>query len=204
VTLPKVSIVNYGLGNLRSAKKGLEKSGAEVLITDDPKQLSKSDAIVLPGVGAFAPAVKNLFPLSNVVKQSVADGKPLLGICLGLQLLFTRSSEGESIEGLNLIAGDVVKLPDSVKTPQMGWNTIEIVKPHPLFEGVPNFSYVYFVHSYVPQPLEQDVILAITEYGVKFPSVVAKQNIFATQFHPEKSSKTGAMILKNFVRIVKR
>jgi glutamine amidotransferase len=204
VKLPKVAIVNYGLGNLRSAKRGFEKSGAEVLITDDPKQLSKSDAIVLPGVGAFAPAAKNLIPLSDVVKQSVADGRPLLGICLGLQLLFTRSSEGESIEGLNLIAGDVVKLPESVKIPQMGWNTIEIVKPNLLFEGVPNFAYVYFVHSYVPKPLDKSVILTRTEYGVKFPSAIAKNNIFATQFHPEKSSKTGAMILKNFVKIVKR
>jgi len=203
--LPQVSVVNYGVGNLRSVKKGLEKSGAKVLITDDPKDLNKSDAIVLPGVGAFAAAVKNLAPLSDVVKQSVTDGKPLFGICLGLQLLFTRSEEGgSSTRGLDLISGDIVKLPANVKTPQMGWNTIKIVKSHPLLEGVPNPSYVYFVHTYVSQPLEPDVILATTEYGVKFPSVIVKKNLLATQFHPEKSSKTGEIILKNFVRIVKR
>jgi len=196
--------VNYGVGNLRSVKRGLEKSGAKVLITHNPRDLGKSDAIVLPGVGAFAAAVKNLSPLSSVVTQSVEDGKPLFGICLGLQLLFTRSSEGGSIDGLDLISGDIVKLPDSMKIPQMGWNTVDIVHHHPLLEGVQNHSYAYFVHTYLPKPSERKVIVANTEYGVKFPSVIAKQNLFATQFHPEKSSKTGLTILKNFVRIVKR
>lgn len=202
--MPQVSVVNYGVGNLRSVKRGLEKSGAKVLITHNPKDLSKSDAIVLPGVGAFAAAVKNSAPLSGVVKQSVEDGKPLFGICLGLQLLFTRSGEGRSTDGLDLISGDIVKLPDSVKNPQMGWNTVDIVKSHPLLEGVQNPSYAYFVHTYVPQPSERNVIVATTEYGVKFPSVIAKQNLFATQFHPEKSGKTGLTILRNFVKIVKR
>jgi len=196
--------VNYGVGNLRSVKKGIEKSGAKVLVTRNPKNLIESDAIVLPGVGAFAEAVKNLSPLSGVVTQSVEDGKPLFGICLGLQLLFTRSYEGGPTDGLNLISGDIVKLPDGVKIPQMGWNTIEIVRPHPLLEDVRNDSYFYFVHSYFAQPLEQDAIVATTEYGAKFPSVVAKQNLFATQFHPEKSGKTGLVILRNFVKIVKR
>ena len=202
--MPQVSVVNYGVGNLRSVKRGLEKSGAKILITHNPKDLSESDAIVLPGVGAFAAAVKNLAPLSGVVKQSVENGKPLFGICLGLQLLFTRSSEGGSTDGLDLISGDIIKLPDSVKNPQMGWNTVDIVQSHPLLEGVQNHSYAYFVHTYVPQPSEQKVIVATTEYGVRFPSVIAKQNLFATQFHPEKSGKTGLTILKNFVRIVKR
>ena len=202
--MPQVSVVNYGVGNLRSVKRGLEKSGAKVLITRNPKDLSESDAIVLPGVGAFVAAIKNLASLSGVVKQSVEDGKPLFGICLGLQLLFTRSCEGGSTDGRDLISGDIVKLPDSVKTPQMGWNTIDIVQSHPLLEGVQNNSYAYFVHTYVPQPSEQKVIVATTEYGVRFPSVIAKQNLFATQFHPEKSGKTGLTILKNFVEIVKR
>jgi glutamine amidotransferase len=196
--------VNYGVGNLRSVKRGIEKSGAKVLITRNPKDLIESDAIVLPGVGAFAAAVKNLSPLSGVVKQSVEDGKPLFGICLGLQLLFSRSSEGGSIDGLDLISGDIVKLPGWVKLPQMGWNTIDIVRSHPLLEGVQNHSYVYFVHTYIPQPSERKVIVATTEYGVKFPSVIAKQNLFATQFHPEKSGKTGLVMLRNFVKIVKR
>jgi len=196
--------VNYGVGNLRSIKKGLEKSGADVEITHSPTSLRGSDAIVLPGVGAFAPAVRNMAPIADVVAEAMKDGKPIFGVCLGLQLLFTRSSEGGSVKGLDFISGEVVKLPENVKIPQMGWNTLHIVKSHPLLEEVKDGSYVYFVHSYYPQPTEPDVIVATTEYGVKFPSMVAKKNLFATQFHPEKSSKTGLTILKNFVRIVKR
>jgi glutamine amidotransferase len=199
-----VAVVNYGVGNLRSIKRGLEKSGTQVQITHNIKELCRSDAIVLPGVGAFAPAVKNLVPVTDVVKEAMENGKPILGVCLGLQLLFTRSSEGGSIRGLDFISGNIVKLPDNVKIPQMGWNTIDFAKPHPLLEGVKDHSYVYFVHSYYPQPSDPEVIVATTEYGVKFPSMVAKNNLFATQFHPEKSSKTGLTILKNFVKIVKR
>ena len=196
--------MNYGVGNLRSIRKGLEKSGAQVQVTHSPNDLRSADAIVLPGVGAFAPAVKNMEPIADVVAEAMNDGKPILGVCLGLQLLFTRSNEGGSVRGLDFISGDVVKLPDSVKTPQMGWNTIEFSKSHPLLEGVKDQSYVYFVHSYYPQPTDPDVIVATAEYGVRFPSMVAKKNLFATQFHPEKSSKTGLIMLKNFVRIVKR
>jgi len=199
-----VAVVNYGVGNLRSIRKGLEKSGAQVKVTHNPNDLRSADAIVLPGVGAFAPAVKNMAPIADVVAEAMNDGKPILGVCLGLQLLFTRSSEGGSVKGLDLISGDVVKLPESVKTPQMGWNTIDFAKFHPLLDGVKDHSYVYFVHSYYPQPTDPDVIVTTTEYGVSFASMVAKKNLFATQFHPEKSSKTGLMMLKNFVRIVKR
>jgi glutamine amidotransferase len=204
LTAPQVAVVNYGVGNLRSIKQGLEKSGAQVQITHNPTELRKSDATVLPGVGAFAPAVKNLMPLTDVVKEAMEAGRPILGVCLGLQLFFTRSSEGGSTRGLGFIKGDIVKFPDTVKIPQMGWNTIDFVRYHPLLEGVKDHSYVYFVHSYYPHPLDPKVIVATTEYGVKFPSMVAKQNLFATQFHPEKSSKTGLSILKNFVKIVKR
>jgi len=199
-----VAVVNYGVGNLRSIRKGLEKSGAQVQITHKSADLRDADAIVLPGVGAFAPAVKNMAPISDVVAEAMNDGKPILGVCLGLQLLFTQSSEGESIRGLDFISGDVVRLPESVKTPQMGWNTIDFAKSHPLLDGVKDHSYVYFVHSYYPQPTDPDVIVTTTEYGVRFPSMVAKKNLFATQFHPEKSSKTGLIMLKNSVRIVKR
>lgn len=197
-------MVNYGVGNLRSIRKGLEKSGATVRITHSPEALIKADSIVLPGVGAFAPAVKNMIPITDIVTEAAKTGKPIFGICLGLQLLFTRSNEGGSINGLDFIAGEVVKLPESVKTPQMGWNTIDFTKSHPLLDGVKDNSYVYFVHSYYPQPKNSDVIVATTEYGVRFASMVAKQNLYATQFHPEKSSKTGLTILKNFVNIVKR
>lgn len=196
--------MNYGVGNLRSIRKGLEKSGAQVIVTHSPEDLKKADSIVLPGVGAFAPAVKNMIPITDIVSEAARNGKPIFGICLGLQLLFTRSTEGGSINGLNFLAGEVVKLPESVKTPQMGWNTIDFAQFHPLLDGVKDHSYVYFVHSYYPQPRNSDVIIASTEYGVRFASMVAKKNFFATQFHPEKSSKTGLTILKNFVNIVKR
>jgi glutamine amidotransferase len=199
-----VAVVNYGVGNLRSIRRGLEKSGADVKITHSPKDLLNSDGIVLPGVGAFAPAVQNMAPIADVVSEAMKNGKPILGVCLGLQLLFTRSSEGGSVKGLDFISGDIVKLPDAVKTPQMGWNTINIEQSHPLLEGVKDGSYVYFVHSYYPKPIDSDVVVATTEYGVRFASMVAKRNLLATQFHPEKSSKTGLMMLKNFVRIVKR
>ncbi len=199
-----MAVVNYGVGNLRSIRKGLEKSGATVQITHNPKDLRSSDAIVLPGVGAFAPAVKNMAPITDVVAEAMENGKPILGVCLGLQLLFTRSSEGGSVRGLDFISGEVVKLPESLKIPQMGWNTINFANDHPLLEGIKDHSYVYFVHSYYPQPSDPKVIVATTEYGVRFASMVAKKNIFATQFHPEKSSKTGLTILKNFVRIITR
>lgn len=199
-----MAVVNYGVGNLRSISKGLEKSGAQVQITHRPKVLRRSDAIVLPGVGAFAPAVKNMEPIVDVVAEAIDEGKNILGVCLGLQLLFTRSNEGGLVKGLDFISGEIVKLPDYVKTPQMGWNTINIVQSHPLLDGVKNNSYVYFVHSYYPKPLDPKVVVATTEYGVRFPSIVAKRNLFAMQFHPEKSSKTGLILLKNFVRITKR
>jgi glutamine amidotransferase len=199
-----VAVVNYGVGNLRSISKGLEKSGAHVQITHKHNDLRNADAIVLPGVGAFAPAVKNMKPITGVLTEAMNNGKPILGICLGLQLLFTGSNEGESIKGLDFIAGQVVKLPDTMKTPQMGWNTIDFTKSHLLLDGVKDHSYVYFVHSYYPQPKDPDVIVTTTDYGIKFPSMVTKKNLFATQFHPEKSSKTGLIILNNFVKIVKR
>lgn len=196
--------MNYGVGNLRSIRKGLEKSGAQVKITHTPTDLRASDAIVLPGVGAFAPAVKNMAPIADVVAEAMNNGKPIFGVCLGLQLLFTQSSEGGTVKGLDFISGNVVKLPDTVKTPQMGWNSIDFAKAHPLLDGVKDHSYVYFVHSFYPQPADPDTVVTTTQYGVKFASMVAKKNLLATQFHPEKSSKTGLTMLKNFVKIVKR
>jgi len=192
------------VGNLRSIRKGVKKSGAQVQITHNPSDLRSADAIILPGVGAFAPAVKNMASITDVVAEVKESGKYILRVCLGLQLLFTRSNEGGSIRGLDFISGDVVKLPESVKTPQMGWNTIDFAQSHPLLERIEDHSYAYFVHSYYPRPSHPEVIVATTEYGVRFPSIVANKNIFATQFHPEKSSKTGLTILKNWVRIIKR
>ncbi|MFA5364332.1 MAG: imidazole glycerol phosphate synthase subunit HisH [Candidatus Bathyarchaeia archaeon] len=202
--MPSVAVVNYGVGNLRSISKGLEKSGATVQVTHDPKLLRAADAIVLPGVGAFSPAVKNMEPIKDVVAQAMNEGKPIFGVCLGLQLLFTKSSEGGSTDGLDFISGEVVKLPDRFKIPQMGWNTIDFACSHPLLDGVEDHSYMYFVHSFYPMPSDPKVVLATTDYGVRFASMVAQKNLFATQFHPEKSSKTGLVILKNFVKLVKR
>jgi len=202
--MPRFSVINYGVGNLRSVKRGLEKSGAEVVITNNSKDIAESDAIVLPGVGAFAEAMKNLSPLIGELKSSLKTYKPLLGICLGLQILFTKSYEGGIVQGLGFLDGEIVKLPENVKLPHIGWNSIEIVKPNLLLDGVPNNSYMYFVHTYAPNTLEKAVIVAQTEYGTKFPCAIAAQNVFGTQFHPEKSGKKGLRILKNFVQIVKR
>jgi len=202
--VPTISIVDYGVGNLRSVKKALERAGAKTLITSDRKSLRRSDAIVLPGVGAFREAMKNLLPIAELLKQLAKDGALTLGICLGLQLLFTRGLEGGETRGLDLIKGDVVKLPDTVKLPHIGWNNVEIARECSILKGVPNLSHVYFVHSYVSRPVSRKDEIAYTKYGVKFPSVFARKNIFGTQFHPEKSSKVGLKILKNFVSISKR
>jgi glutamine amidotransferase len=165
--------------------------------------LKTADAIVLPGVGNFSAASKNIAPYRVEIINRVEQGVPLLGVCLGMQLLFTKSREGDGA-GLNLLSGTVVKLPNSVKIPHMGWNTLHITKQTDLVESVNEGSYVYFVHSYYPSGLKRDVVAAETTYGVTFPSVVAIRNVYGTQFHPEKSGKTGLKILKNFFNIVKR
>jgi len=202
--MPKVSVVNYGVGNLRNVKRGLEKVGVEVTITNNPKKIDKTDAIVLPGVGAFAEAMKNITPLLTELKDVVKSGRPVLGICLGLQLLFTKSHEGGLFPGLDFLKGEVIKLPTNVKLPHMGWNTIEIINSNKLTENVPEGAWMYFVHTYVPKPRISKIIVAQTEYGFKFPSIIAEKNMFATQFHPEKSGKVGLQMLKNFTEVIKR
>lgn len=182
----------------------MERCGAEAEVTDDPREIEAADGVVLPGVGAFKEARRRLEALRGSLVGAVESGRPLLGICLGLQLLFTRSFEGEVSRGLSLIEGDVVKLPRGVKTPHIGWNTISIVKENEILDGVEDGSFMYFVHSYVSRPKEAGVIVSITDYGAIFPSVVARGNIYATQFHPEKSGVKGLRILKNFVDAVKR
>jgi glutamine amidotransferase len=168
-----------------------------------PSQLKNADAIVLPGVGNFSAALKNIGFLKEEIRELVASGTSILGICLGMQLFFPESEEGEGT-GLALFQGKNVYLPSSVKVPHMGWNTLHIVKQNKLLEDIPNESYVYFVHSCYPVPMDKDIICAETTYGVTFASVIAKQNIYGTQFHPEKSDELGLKILKNFVRITKR
>ena len=195
---PRIAIVDYGMGNLRSVYRGLEKGGAKPVITDKKEEIEASDAIVLPGVGAFEDAMANLYPLRGTIVAE-AQRKPLLGICLGLQLLFTTSEEGEG-EGLDLIKGRVVRLPRGVKTPHMGWNSLEVKRSSRLLEGIKSGDYFYFVHSYYAQP-EEDVVVATTTYGAEIPAVVEKGSVFATQFHPEKSGKLGLKLLENFVDI---
>lgn len=202
--MTKIAIIDYGLGNLRSIRKSLEKVGAKVYITHRKADIRGADALVLPGVGAFEEAIKNLKPLSQVVCEQIELEKPLLGVCLGLQLLFTVSTEGGLHKGLNVLKGKVVKLPPSVKVPQMGWNTLKIVNPNnPLIDGVPDNAYAYFVHSYYADAEKESDIVTKTRYSVDFPSIVSTDHVFATQFHPERSAMTGLRILKNFVDYIK-
>jgi glutamine amidotransferase len=200
----RIAIVNYGVGNLRSVKRGLERSGATADITDATIDIEKSDAIVLPGVGAFKAALKSLNRLSKPILNQVETGRPILGICLGYQILFTRSHEGGLRRGLGILRGDVVKLSGNLKLPHIGWNTISISRSDEIVDGVEDSSYMYFVHSYAPKPLDKEIAVAYTTYGETFPSIVSHNNIFATQFHPEKSGESGLRILQNFVKLVKR
>ncbi|MCK5588259.1 MAG: imidazole glycerol phosphate synthase subunit HisH [Candidatus Lokiarchaeota archaeon] len=203
-----IAIVNYGAGNLRSISNGLRKAGSETRIITTPSEIKSMDALVLPGVGAFREAINNLKEYVDPIKDAVNEGKTLLGICLGLQLLFTESEEGGLYKGMDLLPGKVVILPDTVKIPQIGWNDLEIVKKdNPLFNGkfqIKNGAFVYFVHSYYGDLKKEDLIIAKTEYGVTFPSIISDGQIFATQFHPEKSGEVGLKILENFVDFLKK
>lgn len=199
-----VAIVDCGVGNLRSVQKALEKLGLEARITSSPAALKEAKGIILPGVGAFAAAMQALEAtgMKEALLEAVAAGKPLLGICLGMQLLFTRSHEGGLNKGLALLPGEVLPLPPTVKIPHMGWNQLEFSRPHPLFAGVKNGSYFYFVHSYYAAPAEEETVLAYTSYGERFAAAVAKGNVYGVQFHPEKSSEAGLKILANFKELV--
>jgi len=203
--LVKIAIIDYGIGNLRSISNGLKKVNAEVILTHDESDMKSSHALVLPGVGAFKGAIDKLKPISNIILDQINQGKPLLGVCLGLQLLFSISTEGGMYEGLDIYKGKVVKLPSTVKVPHMGWNSLDFVKSDsPLLDGIKNGSYVYFVHSYYGEVENKDDIITSTDYGVNFPSTVGHKHVFATQFHPEKSGEIGLKMLQNFIKYVKR
>ena len=202
-----IAIIDYGMGNLRSVQKGFERVGCEALVTADPKVLLEADKIVLPGVGAFPDCMRNLEeggfiePLLRVIR----DGRPFLGICLGLQLLFTESEEFGIHQGLNVIPGRVVRFPEgmaesgeALKVPHMGWNQLAIRRRPPVFNGIEEGANVYFVHSYYVAPEDESVVATTTTYGIEFCSSIWKDNIVATQFHPEKSQEKGLRILKNF------
>ncbi len=201
--MPKAVIFDYGVGNLLSLKTALEKVGLNASIGTSAQELTKADAIALPGVGNFSAAAKQLKSVKETLCTAVENGKPILGICLGLQLFFQESEEGPG-DGLAFFQGKTVRLPSSVKVPHMGWNTLNIVKPDELFNDVAEGSYVYFVHSLYPVPLDEKIVSTKTTYGATFASAVAHKNILGTQFHPEKSGEIGLKILKNFAKIVMR
>lgn len=197
-----ITIIDYGSGNLRSIKNALTKVGGRVEITNDKRQIKKAETILLPGVGAFGKAMKNLKDYKSAIIRHIEDDKPFLGICLGLQLLLTKSEESPNIKGLNIIPGEVFRIPPLGKVPHMGWNQLNITRNCPILEGTED-EYFYFVHSYYAKPKKKDVIVATTNYHMNMVAVLWKDNIFATQFHPEKSGKAGLKILKNFVEFSK-
>ncbi|MFA5832342.1 MAG: imidazole glycerol phosphate synthase subunit HisH [Bacteroidota bacterium] len=197
-----IGIIDYHLNNLRSVQKAFEKTGVESFISDRVEELRKATKLVLPGVGAFGQAMENIRTLGmdRLLNDHVASEQPLLGICLGMQLLFSKSYELGEFEGLDFVKGDVRLFPSTVKIPHMGWNQVEMVKQSPLLNNVKENSFVYFVHSYYVQPKE-NVTLAVTDYGVRFTSIIQQKNIFGIQFHPEKSQTTGLQLLHNFAEI---
>ncbi len=200
-----IALVDYGMGNLRSVEKALQRVGGKVRIVKSAREIAEADRLVLPGVGAFTDCMKNLGKqkLIEPLKEFIRGGKPFLGICLGYQALFERSEEGNEVGGLGIYKGSVVRFPQSqLKVPQIGWNRIEIKKSNcPLLQGVSDGSYVYFVHSYFPQPADATIACTQTEYGLRFASMVWNQNVFACQFHPEKSQSVGLKMLENFVKL---
>jgi len=196
-----IVIVDYGMGNLRSVEKGFLKVGANVRVTSDPEVVDNAHAVVLPGVGAFRDCMRNLrdMLLIEPVVRAIQEGRPYLGICLGLQILFTESEEFGVNKGLDIFKGKVVKFPENnLKVPHMGWNTVKIVRKPPVLRNIEDENFFYFVHSYYVVPADKDLTATTTEYGITFTSMVWKENIFATQFHPEKSQELGLRILKGF------
>lgn len=200
-----IAIIDYDAGNIKSVEKALLLLGQEVKITDDAKEILSADKVVLPGVGAFGDAMGNLERrgLVPVIRETAEKGTPFLGICLGLQLLFERSGEAPGVAGLGILPGEILRIPsgEGLKIPHMGWNSLHLEHGGRLFEQVPEQSYVYFVHSYYLKAREEEIVKASTEYGVHIHASVEKGNVFACQFHPEKSSEAGLKILRNFVEL---
>lgn len=200
-----IAIIDYDAGNLKSVEKALKLLGEESIITRDYHSIQKADKVILPGVGAFGMAMENLkkYELDKVIHEVCAKGTPFLGICLGLQLMFDGSEESDGVEGLGLLPGDIVRIPDKegLKIPHIGWNSLDLMNDGRLFAGLEEHPYVYFVHSYYLKAKEPQIVKATTEYSTTIHASVEKDNIFACQFHPEKSSRVGLTILKNFAAI---
>jgi len=202
-----IKIIDYGVGNLRSVQKALETLGYEVEITNNPVKLKEAGGLILPGVGAFGDAMLNLQQsgLLEVIQESIDQGKPFLGICLGLQLLLSESDESDIVtKGLGLFPGKVEKLPPTLKVPHMGWNQLYFPQENPLFANIAEGSFVYFVHSYYVKPNDKETIIATTPYGLNVPAALARDNVYAVQFHPEKSRDVGLKILKNFGEMIRK
>ena len=199
----KLVIVDYGAGNLHSVSRAVVNAGTRPLITSSPAYVGDAEALIVPGVGAAADTMKNLRESGFVepIREYIASGRPFLGVCMGQQALFDVSEEGGEHECLGILPGRVVRFPNGLKVPQIGWNQVRIVRPHPIFEGIADGSYFYFLNSYYPVPADPEIVIGETEYGVKFASVVARDNVVATQFHPEKSGETGLRMYANFLKI---
>ena len=200
--MTSVAVLDYGVGNLFSMSNALRRAGLEVNVTGDPVEICSADAIVLPGVGHFGPASTKLKPFTESIRRALEEDVPMLGSCLGMQLLFERSEESPE-EGLGLLKWWVRRFHGKLKVPHMGWNTIKATRESPLLEGIPEGEYFYFVHSYYPEPAEGNVTLALTDYGGGFTSIVESGPLYGTQFHPEKSGRAGATLLSNFAGIVR-
>lgn len=200
-----IAIIDYDAGNIKSVEKALQKLGQDVVITRDKEQILQADKVVLPGVGAFGDAMHNLneYGLVEVIHQVVEKEIPFLGICLGLQLLFERSDESEGVEGLGILKGEICKIPEKtgLKIPHMGWNSLHLQQGGKLFEGIDEGAYVYFVHSYYLKAEDEKIVKATTDYSTCIHASVERGNVFACQFHPEKSGDVGLRILKNFVEL---
>lgn len=199
------AIIDYDAGNIKSVEKALLALGEEAIITRDREKILNADRVILPGVGAFGDAMSKLraYGLEEIIHEVARKGVPFLGICLGLQLLFERSDESDGVKGLGLLPGEILRIPDEpeLKIPHIGWNSLKFPNQGRLFQGIPEESYVYFVHSYYLKAEDESIVTATTQYGTLIHASVEKDNIFACQFHPEKSSEVGLTILKNFINI---
>ena len=195
-----ITIIDYKSGNLKSISNGFKKIGCEYQITDDEEIIANSDYLVLPGVGAFGSAMDNLKPFEEVINEHVNDDKPFLGICLGQQVLMSESEESPGVKGLDLFKGNVERLPEGVKIPHMGWNKLKVTNDSPILEGIDG-EYFYFVHSYHVVPVDDSIVAGVCDYGVDIVASLSQNNLFSTQFHPEKSGVAGLKILKNFTNL---
>lgn len=202
-----IAIIDYDAGNIKSVEKAIAALGEKAVLTREPEQIYAAEKVILPGVGSFRDAMEKLnrYGLVEVIRKVVENKTPFLGICLGLQLLFERSDEGEGVDGLGILEGEILRIPDTqgLKIPHIGWNSLNFPREGRLFKGLEENSYVYFVHSYYLKAKDESIVTATTDYGTLIHASVEKDNVFACQFHPEKSSDVGLTILKNFLSIGK-